>query len=74
MTADTIPGPPRTLLLATVLGGVLALASFPHVFVTCQAVVDLWAQHAEPGDGWFLDYETFEVFRIAFVVCHLWLG
>ena len=62
------------LLLGTVVGGVLALASFPHVFVTCHAVVDLWGQRAEPDVVMFLVYEASEVHRIAFVVSHLWLG
>ena len=74
MKTDTIPGPARTLLLGTVLGGVLALASFPHVFLTCAAFVDLWDQHAEPDVVWFLHYDASEVYRIAFVVSHLWLG
>lgn len=61
-------------LPAGLSGGLLALAAFPHVFMATQAFLDNWDERAEPGVGMFLDYQTYDVSRWAFVVLHLWVA
>ena len=47
--------------------------TFPHAFMTCVALIELWQERPQPGEIWSLHYDVYDVYRWAFVVSHLWL-
>ena len=60
--------------IVSLIGAVLSLLAFPLVFVTTQALVDLWPARPPQADAiLFLDYQTFALFEWAFVASQGWL-